>query len=245
MLICTILVLLLHHCYCCHPYPKQMTSLRELDLSGNLLTELPNSLATLPKLEVRCEHTASALFQWAFCWHAASAVACKASWMSSDCKPAGKQLLGELGVTPLIAVHLGQTHSKQSCDCGAPLLHPWGPAQVLRLENNRLECLPDNMGELHGLIKLDISTNCLRQLPASMGCLKRIQRIDVANNLLTRVPPAMGHLKSIKELNLKYNSLDDRYKGKAEEGLSRYAAVCLGPTQLTLPSTAAVLCTYT
>lgn len=30
----------------------QMTSLRELDLSGNLLTELPLSLATLPALEV-------------------------------------------------------------------------------------------------------------------------------------------------------------------------------------------------
>lgn len=35
-----------------HAY-LQMTSLRELDLSGNLLTELPTSLATLPKLEVR------------------------------------------------------------------------------------------------------------------------------------------------------------------------------------------------
>lgn len=95
--------------------------------------------------------------------------------------------------------------------------------QVLRLENNRLEFLPDNFGELHSLIKLDVSTNCLRQLPASMGRLKRIQRIDAANNLLTRVPPAMGHLKSLKEFNLKYNSLDDRYKAKAEAGLARWA----------------------
>lgn len=77
------------------------------------------------------------------------------------------------------------------------------------------------MGELQSLVKLDISTNCLRQLPASMGRLKRIQRIDAANNVLTRVPPSMGHLKSIKELNLKYNSLDDRYKAKTDEGLSR------------------------
>lgn len=95
--------------------------------------------------------------------------------------------------------------------------------QVLRLENNRLECLPENFGELHSLVKLDVSTNCLRQLPASMGRLKRIQRVDAANNLLTRVPPSMGHLKSMKEFNLKYNSLDDRYRAKAEEGLSRWA----------------------
>ena len=31
----------------------------------------------------------------------------------------------------------------------------------------------------------------------------------------------MGHLKTIKELNLRYNNLDDRYKAKVEEGLSR------------------------
>jgi hypothetical protein len=93
--------------------------------------------------------------------------------------------------------------------------------QVLRLENNRLESLPANFGELQSLVKLDVSTNCLRQLPASMGRLKRIQRIDAANNLLKRVPPSMGHLKSVKELNLKYNSLDDRYQAKTEEGLSR------------------------
>jgi hypothetical protein len=33
----------------------QATTLKELDLSGNLLVELPHSLATLPKLEV-CLH---------------------------------------------------------------------------------------------------------------------------------------------------------------------------------------------
>lgn len=111
-------------------------------------------------------------------------------------------------------------------------------SQVLRLENNRLECLPDNFGELHSLVKLDVSTNCLRQLPASMGRLKRIQRVDAANNLLTRVPPAMGHLKSLKEFNLKYNSLDDRYKAKTEEGLSRWGQVEHHTAPLSLPQCA-------
>lgn len=95
------------------------------------------------------------------------------------------------------------------------------------MENNRLESLPENIGELPNLTKLDISTNCLRQLPSSMGRLKRIQRIDAANNMLVRVPPSMGYLKTIKELNLRYNNLDDKYKAKAEEGLSRWASLCL------------------
>jgi Leucine-rich repeat (LRR) protein len=55
---------------------------------------------------------------------------------------------------------------------------------VLHLENNRLESLPDNLGDLPSLTKLAISTNCLRFLPGSMGRLKKIQRIDAANNML-------------------------------------------------------------
>ena len=68
---------------------------------------------------------------------------------------------------------------------------------------------------------MDISTNSLRFLPLSMGRFKKVQRIDCGNNLLGRVPPTMGHLKTLKEFNLRYNSLDDRYKAKVEEGLSR------------------------
>lgn len=38
---------------------------------------------------------------------------------------------------------------------------------------------------------------------------------------LLQVPPSMGHLKTLKEFNLRYNHLDDRYKAKVEEGLSK------------------------
>jgi hypothetical protein len=63
--------------------------------------------------------------------------------------------------------------------------------QVLGLSNNRLESLPDSLGHLPALVKLDISTNNLRHLPPSLGKLRRIQRIDAANNMLVRalVPP--------------------------------------------------------
>jgi Leucine-rich repeat (LRR) protein len=48
--------------------------------------------------------------------------------------------------------------------CGCVVLG----VQVLQLENNRLEVLPETIGDLPSLIKLDISTNSLRFLPASM-----------------------------------------------------------------------------
>jgi hypothetical protein len=34
----------------------------------------------------------------------------------------------------------------------------------------------------------------------------------------------MGHLKLLKEFNLRYNSLDERYSAKVDEGLSRLLA---------------------
>lgn len=47
-------------------------------------------------------------------------------------------------------------------------MHTCKHAQVLQLENNRLDVLPETIGDLPSLVKLDISTNSLRFLPASM-----------------------------------------------------------------------------
>ncbi|KAK9811814.1 hypothetical protein WJX72_010643 [[Myrmecia] bisecta] len=95
---------------------------------------------------------------------------------------------------------------------------------MLQLENNRIEALPEAMGNCRSLIKLDVSTNNLRHLPDSMAKLRKIQRLDCANNMLRRVPPAMGNLKTLKEFDLRYNNLDEPYKLKSEEGLSRLLA---------------------
>ena len=108
---------------------------------------------------------------------------------------------------------------------------------MLKLENNRLDVIPDAIGDLQSLTKLDISTNALRFLPASMGAFKKMQRIDCANNLLARVPPSMWHLKNLKEFNLRYNSLDDRCAACLEcvishksspSPSSRAACLCVG-----------------
>ena len=58
--------------------------------------------------------------------------------------------------------------------------------QSLNLNNNRLEVLPEPLGDLPSLVKLDVSNNSIRFLPASMGGFRKIQRIDCSNNLLSR-----------------------------------------------------------
>ena len=75
--------------------------------------------------------------------------------------------------------------------------------QVLRLENNRIDALPDNIGACKALVKLDLSTNNLHSLPDSMGQFRKLQRLNVANNMLRRVPASMGGLKTLKELDLR------------------------------------------
>ena len=75
--------------------------------------------------------------------------------------------------------------------------------QVLRLENNRIDALPDNIGSCKALVKLDLSTNNLLSLPDSMGQFRKLQRLNVANNMLRRVPASMGGLKTLKELDLR------------------------------------------
>ena len=63
---------------------------------------------------------------------------------------------------------------------------PPSPPQTLSLSNNRLELLPDNVGDFPSLVRLDVSNNSMRFLPASMGNFRKIQRIDVSNNMLSR-----------------------------------------------------------
>ena len=79
--------------------------------------------------------------------------------------------------------------------------------QVLRLENNRIEALPDQIGSCRALVKLDLGTNNLHSLPESMGQFRKLQRLNVANNMLRRVPASMGSLKTLKELDLRYFDL--------------------------------------
>ena len=83
--------------------------------------------------------------------------------------------------------------------------------QVLRLENNRIDALPDNIGSCKVLVKLDLSTNNLLSLPDSMGQFRKLQRLNVANNMLRRVPASMGGLKTLKELDLRYVCLSGHH----------------------------------
>ena len=72
---------------------------------------------------------------------------------------------------------------------------------------NRLEALPEAIGELRALQRLDVGFNQLTALPEAIGRLQALQRLDVFNNQLRALPEAIGELRALQWLNVSYNQL--------------------------------------
>ena len=57
---------------------------------------------------------------------------------------------------------------------------------------NRLERLPDSLGGLAGLRRLDLESNRLTQLPESLGCMTGLTDLNLRFNQLTSLPESVG-----------------------------------------------------
>lgn len=93
----------------------------------------------------------------------------------------------------------------------------YGTQMVFSVENNRItgislfNCgvsdLPESIGNLSSLKKLDLSNNKLTILPESIGQLSSLQTLSLNRNKLSTLPKSIGKLSSLKELYLSYNKL--------------------------------------
>ena len=79
--------------------------------------------------------------------------------------------------------------------------------EKLELSNNNLSSLPEGFGGLKPLKYLYISNNNLSFLPNSIKNLDRLRELDLSNNNIKSLPENFGHLKSLKILNLNNNDL--------------------------------------
>ncbi len=77
----------------------------------------------------------------------------------------------------------------------------------LNLSHLGLTALPEAIGRLQGLQKLDISGNRLTALPEVIGDLKRLQYLDLSRNRLTVLPEEIGRLQGLQRLDLSSNQL--------------------------------------
>jgi GTPase SAR1 family protein len=79
--------------------------------------------------------------------------------------------------------------------------------QSLNLSNNQLKTLPESIGQLTQLQSLNLSNNQLKTLPESIGQLTQLQSINLFNNQLTALPEWLGRLMQLQSLNLSGNKL--------------------------------------
>lgn len=78
---------------------------------------------------------------------------------------------------------------------------------ILELKNKDLKELPEEIGLLTELKKLDLSQNELTCLPNEIGQLKRLQELNLAHNKLVTVPDTIQSLTHLERLNLSQNRL--------------------------------------
>ncbi|XP_066542054.1 leucine-rich repeat and calponin homology domain-containing protein 1 isoform X3 [Hoplias malabaricus] len=75
--------------------------------------------------------------------------------------------------------------------CGLPL-------RVLNASNNKLNSLPESIGQISSLMELDVSCNEITALPRSIGRLKSLRELNVRRNLICVLPEDLADLPLVK-----------------------------------------------
>jgi flagellar motor component MotA len=76
--------------------------------------------------------------------------------------------------------------------------------------NNSLITLPDCIGDLKGLLTLNICRSSIEKLPDSIGNLESLTTLTLDNNKnLKTLPDSIGNLKNLNKLDLKYLPIKD------------------------------------
>ncbi|KAI8929312.1 hypothetical protein BC831DRAFT_444700 [Entophlyctis helioformis] len=159
------------------PTLAQLSKLRELYISRNLITVLPD-LSKLQNLEI---------------FQAIGTIKCKLAHIP----PETGQLLA------LEELDLSEHGLKSVPD----ELFQLRNLQTLSLFNNNLDCVPDAIANLHVLESLDLSVNELNTLSPSIGLLGQLSVLDLSNNNLAILPDAFGNMTGLVDLDLSNNQL--------------------------------------
>jgi Leucine-rich repeat (LRR) protein len=176
----------------------QMTSLQELELVGNQLTELPVEilqLAYLKKLRLDDNKFASIPIEIGNLSHL--------HIFSADFNP-----LTDLPST------IGQLNQLTEFSASNNLLTAL-PKEIgelihlkeLRLYNNKLTELPNEICNLTNLQQLDLGANCLKALPDNFGNLSLLEKLKIYRNKLKELPPSIGSLLFLEDLEICDNAL--------------------------------------
>ena len=82
-------------------------------------------------------------------------------------------------------------------------------AAELDLRNSGLKALPESIGELRALTRLNVGHNQLKELPATIGSLTALTRLSVHDNQLKKLPATIGSLTALTKLSVGENQLTE------------------------------------
>ncbi|KAL4572597.1 hypothetical protein LXL04_019377 [Taraxacum kok-saghyz] len=77
----------------------------------------------------------------------------------------------------------------------------------LHVANNKLTCLPDEIGLLVHLEVLEANDNRIKTIPSCIGSCSALVEVDFSSNLLVELPETLSNLRNLKALHLHNNGL--------------------------------------
>ena len=87
---------------------------------------------------------------------------------------------------------------------------------------NQLSEVPPCINQLSNLRILNLANNRLTCLPAELGAgLQQLTQLDVSHNELTGLPQSLGHLHHLRSLHLRRNKLQTLPPGNKNNSLTK------------------------
>ena len=190
-----------------------LPNLSEIDLRGNLLTELPKELGELTSLRI----VRLSFNKFAEVPSVLSAL------------PSLQKLEFTGNLLQEIPDEISTLKSLEELDISGNKVTTIGDnlttlinLQILKAENNSIEDISENIGVMTELQRIDLSNNRLASLPKSIASLEKLAYLDVNANSLTEIPYELGFLPNLNHLETRYNNLKEPFKSMSEEGLSKF-----------------------
>jgi hypothetical protein len=87
------------------------------------------------------------------------------------------------------------------------LFTKWSQLKRITLQKNKLQQLPDDIGNLKHIEELYLFGNELTHLPKGIGDLVQLKELDLYNNRLESLPEEIGNLVELQRLTLEDNQL--------------------------------------